>query len=187
MANYYTRTVITEPFLLTDDLRDVLTARGGELYPEGEKETVLDGIVHERPPLSSYSIVFEDGWNNQWDDVNEYIDDMLDDEEANGLSDEFKRMFEMEEHEILREILKVNPARGHIEEQNSWGCSKMRLDGFGGSGLIVNRKGFLYITSSNYEIDEDGIIQAGGSFTFWEEYDRAAAEHDADVEAANAS
>lgn len=179
MANYYTRTVITEPVLLTSDLSDLLTARGAELYPEGQHETVLDGIVHERPPLTSYSVVFEDGWNNQYEDFEEWEYDHGEDGDTH--SDEFKRLFELGEHEILREIIKVNPDKAEIVMQSSWSCSKMRLDGFGGSGLIVNRKGYLYLTTSHYVVEADGTIKPGAEFVTWDEHDKAAAEHDEEV------
>jgi hypothetical protein len=45
----------------------------------------------------------------------------------------------------------------------------MRLDGFGGSGLIVNRKGYLYLTTSHYEIGDDGVIEPSGKFVFWDD------------------
>lgn len=168
MANYYTRTVITESVLLTDALHSVLLVRGAQAECEGPSETILDALAFGREEiLNSYYVTFENGWNNQWDSVDEYIDDELD--EGESVSDEFRRLFEMEEHEILLEILKINPMQDHIVEQSSWSCSKMRADGFGGSGLIVNRKGFLYITTSNYQIRDDGEIIHGGTFTPWEE------------------
>jgi len=182
MANYYTRTVITQPFLLTGDLVSVLKARGASLYPEGEGETVLDGIVNERPPLTSYSIVFDDGWTEPCEDVDEFLVDYCgwDDEDCEKASPEFRALVVKSEHEILREIIKVNPQKEEIVEQSSWGCSKMRLDGFGGTGLIVNRKGFLYITTHDFTVDADGTIKPGSEFVSWKEFDEAAAEHDAD-------
>jgi hypothetical protein len=57
----------------------------------------------------------------------------------------------------------------HIEQQSSWSCSKMRLDGFGGSGLIVTRKGYLYLTTTRFEIEEDGTVKFGGEFITWED------------------
>jgi hypothetical protein len=189
VANYYTRTVLTETVLLTEDLASILVARGAQLYEEdGKGENVLDGIVNERPPLKRYSVVFEDGWTDPCDDVDEFLIDYAgwDDEDAENASPEFRKLVIEDEHVILREILKVNDDKQEIDMQSGWGCSKMRLDGFGGSGLIVNRKGYLYLTSSHYEIDADGTIKHAGGFVSWDEYDVAAAEHDADCESAKA-
>jgi hypothetical protein len=178
MANYYTRTVITETFLLTEELVSVLSARGAAVYSEGEKETVLDAIVAERPPLSRFSIVFEDGWVEPCDDVDEFLIEYAgwsSDKVEEHYSESFRELVVAGEAAILLEILKLNPDREHIEMQASWSCSKMRLDGFGGSGVIVNRKGYLYLTTTQYEIDEDGVIEPSGKFVFWDDEESAAA------------
>jgi len=169
MANYYTRTVLTESVLLTEDLHAVLRARGATIYEESAPETVLDGIVHERMPLGKYSVVFEDGWTCPCEDVDEFLVEYAgwDDDDAANLSPEARELVLADEPFILHEILKLNPELDHINMQSAWGCSKMRLDGFGGSGLIVNRKGYLYLTSNHYEIDEDGVIEPSGKFRFW--------------------
>ena len=172
MADYYTRTVITDSVLLTTDLVAVLNARGASLDCE-EEETVLDGIVHERMPLGLYTVAFERGWNATCEDVDEFLIEYANWDEADVLaaSDELRKMAVASELDILREILKLNPEAESIDMQSSWSCSKMRLDGFGGSGLILTKLGFLYITSSDYAIAEDGSICQGSAFTTWEEHD----------------
>lgn len=171
MADYYTQTVLTEPVYLTEELYGVLTLLQADITPAGDTETVLDGIVRERPPLTKYYVTFPEGWRTACgEDVDEFLVEHLDlgEEEIEALSDKFREMIVMDEPELLREIIKLNPEMEHIEMQSSWSCSKMRLDGFGGSGLIVNRKGYLYLTTTHYEIDEDGVIEHAGGFKFWE-------------------
>ena len=178
MANYYTRTTLDKVVGLTTDLHDVFERRGGTLYSEGEEETVLDGIVAERPPMTSYSLVFEEGVTGLYTDtLEEELAEM--DIEPGDVSDEFKRLIMLDEAELLLEILKLNPEIDELDLQSAFSCSKMRIDGFGGSGLIVNRKGYLYITTSDYEIDEDGIIQARAAFRFWDDHQTVAERDEA--------
>lgn len=168
MANYYTRSVITDTFLLTPEMSTALTFRGAAVDPEGPGETVLDGMVNERPPLRSYSITFEDGWNDlveSYESVDEWIKD--EGERPEDWNDEAKRLLWLDKEDLLHEVLKVNPDKDVIEMQSAWSCSKMRLDGFGGSGLIVTRKGYLYLTSTHYEVDEGGTIKPCGEFRAW--------------------
>lgn len=171
MANYYSRTVITECVLLTDELVSILEARGADVCVEGVKETVLDGLANDRVPLSSYSVVWSEGWTDPCDDADEFLVDYAfwDEERIDNASPEFRKLVISSEAVILREIAKVNPQKTYIEMQSSWSCSKMRLDGFGGSGLIVSLKGYLYITSNDYCIDEDGVIAPRSVFSPWDE------------------
>jgi len=176
MANYYTRSVITGPVLLSPNLVAVLSARGAELDCI-EEETVLDGIVAERMPLGLYTVAFENGWTDPCEDVDEFLIEYAgwDDADVEAATTEFRELVIADEVDILREVLKLNPDADCIDMQSSWSCSKMRLDGFGGSGLILTKLGFLYITSSNYAIAEDGSLCLASAFTPWEEYDEKSA------------
>lgn len=167
MADYTTQEVITSPVLLTDDLVSILQMKGAEVVPTGEKQNVLDGIVHGAM-LSEYYVTFESGWSDYCETFEEWAGENLDEDEEAQVSDYVKENFNLGKEDLMREILKVNPEANHIEMQAGWSCSRMRLDGFGGSGLIVNRKGYLYITTSNFIEDEDGVIQHGNDFHFWE-------------------
>lgn len=176
MADYYTQSVFDKPVLMTEDLASVMQNRGAEVHRYNE-ETVLDGIVHGRPPLSLYGVTFDEGWNDLIDAF-ETLEAWADDtgENLDDYSDEWKRLAVLDEPSTLYEILKLNPEMEEISLQSSFTCSKMRLDGFGGSGLVVNRKGYLYITTTNWEEEPDGTIVLGSKFVPWEE--------SADVEAA---
>lgn len=168
MADYYTRTVVTGAIPLTNDMLTVVEARGATTYPVDE-ESVLDAIVNERPPIKSYHVVFEDGWRSHYsDDVDWELEELGIEE---GITDEIKRLVMMDMEDFLHESLKLDTEMGHIETQSGWGCSKMRLDGFGGSALIVTRKGYLYLTTTQFKIDEDGIAEHSGGFKFWEDED----------------
>ena len=177
MADYYTRTVITAPVLLSPDLVAVLNARGAALDCISE-ETVLDGIVAERMPLGEYYVTFADGWTEPCDDVDEFLIEYAgwDEADAEAASPEIRELMVADDADILHEILKLNPEMDHIEQQSSWSCSKMRLDGFGGSGLIVTRKGYLYLTTSHFEIDEDGVAAYAGGFKLWESEEAVACD-----------
>jgi hypothetical protein len=173
MAIYYTKTTLTEPVLLTEDLRTILEARGGELYLEKEEETVLDGIVAERMPLGAYSVVFEDGMTGVWyTSDEEAVRDLRADHES--VSDDLVRFAMMEEEDLLHEILKINPDIDHLTLQSAHSCSRMRLDGFGGTGVIVNRKGYLIINSASFRIDDDGVISPAATFRPWSDEKTAA-------------
>lgn len=168
MANYYRRTVITEPMNIDEDLEVALESRGATLHLEGVRETVLDGIARERPPLTRFAIVFEDGWQDTWgEDVDEFVRDHADLDPSN-VSDRAKAIIMMAEENILHEILKLNPDQDLIQMQESWSCSKMRLDGFGGRSTWVTREGYLDVCTSNVEVDVDGTIQLASQFTTWE-------------------
>ena len=182
MANYYTRTTLDKIVGLTSDLHDVLERRGGTLYLEGEEETVLDGIVAERPPMTSYAVVFEEGLTGVFDETVEGCLEELD-IDPDSVTDEFKRLFMLDEAELLLEMLKLNPEIQELDLQSAHTCSKMRLDAFGGSGVIVNRTGYLYINTSDYEIDEDGIIQSRSAFRFWDDHQTIEERDSAAVEA----
>lgn len=168
MANYYTNEVITDAVYLTDDLCKLLQMKGAEVEPTGEKQTVLDGMVNGAI-LNQYYVTFENGWNEYYETFDEWAaEELYDDDEVAEVSDYIKAHFGYGKEDLLHEVLKVNPEMDHIVMQAAWSCSKMRLDGFGGSGLIVNRKGYLYLTTSNYVIDEDGTIRNASQFTTWE-------------------
>jgi hypothetical protein len=171
MADYYSRTVICETLLLTDDQQRALELVGASMDPMGGDETILDGIVNERPPLKEYYVYFPNGWTNACEDVDEFLIEYagLDDEEAAEVSAEARRLVVLQEPDLLREVLKVNPDLDVIQMQESWSCSKMRPDGFGGRSLWLNRKGYLYVCTSQVEIDEDGIIENPSSFHLWED------------------
>jgi hypothetical protein len=181
-VHVYTKTTLDKVVGLTTDLHDVFERRGATLYLEGEEETVLDGIVAERPPMSSYAVVFEEGLTGLYTDtLEEELVEM--DIEPGEVSDEFKRLIMLDGAELLLEILKLNPEIEELDLQSAsfkrFNSSVSRLDGFGGSGLIVNRKGYLCIATSNYEIDEDGIIQARAAFRFWDDHQTVAERDEA--------
>lgn len=168
MADYYSRSVITEQAKLTKTMARVLEARGATLYEEG-KENILDGLASGRVPLTTYAIVFGEGWSNCYETADEWAEDYGDEDE--DITDEFRELFEMSEENLMHEILKINPDLDSLESQCGWSCSKMRLDGFGGSSVIVTRKGYLYITTTNFEVEEDGTIKPGNVFHAWDEED----------------
>jgi hypothetical protein len=170
VADYYTREVVTEPVNLTKEMQQVLTLRGAEVSVTG-KGCVLESMVTGN--LTDECVVsFEEGWNDN--DPEELIE-WHEPEIADADKPEFVRLLALDKHEFFREVLKVDTEADHITLQSSWSCSKMRLDGFGGSGLIVNREGFLYITTCDYTIDDDGVISPRSIFSPWEELDEQAA------------
>ena len=178
MADYYSQGVIDGDFLLSTALVTVLSAQNAKLYSEEDGETVLDGIVNERTPLKSYSIVFGEGWDC-WDGRYENLEEATDFEDTNldKWSDETKRLAMLSMEDLLHEILKVNPEAHSIDYKEAHTCSKMRFDGFGGMGVFVTRKGYLYIHTGRAEVEDDGTIKFGGEFRSWEmEAAEAAAE-----------
>lgn len=178
MADYYSPTVITSPVRLTDALAFVLEAQGGSCSPTGEEETVLDGLANERAPLRKYYVTFEEGWQDG-QGAEELLDwrDLTEEDAKKEHGDGIIELLDSESHILMREILKLNPELQQIEAQCGYNCSRMRLDGYGGWGLIANRKGYLYINTSNFEVEEDGTIKFAGEFKEWSEIDeRAEAE-----------
>ena len=170
MADYYTREVVTTTINLTELMRSVLGLRGADIDVVDEAN-VLDSIV-SGALLSECAVSFESGWNdNDPEELIEWHEPEVSDEDK----PEFDRLLALEKHEFFREVLKVDLEADHIDLQSSWSCSKMRLDGFGGSGLIVNRKGFLYITTCDFTISDDGEIAPRSVFSPWEELDEQAA------------
>jgi len=175
MADYYSPAVFTEIVGLTDLLRRTLEAQGATCYEDGEKETVLDAIINERPPITHYHVTFIDSWNSGYGAV-EYLED-IDEEEKGELEkelgpegfDELKRLLSLDSQDLLLEILKVDPDTETIEVQCGFNCSKMRTDGYGGYSLIANRKGYLHIGTTDFAIDDDGTIKPKATFTPWED------------------
>jgi hypothetical protein len=171
MADYYSPAVFTDTVGLTNLLQRVLEIQGGTLYKDGYEETILDGIVNERTPISRYHVTFSEGWNCSTD-LEDYLEDINEDGELEEeLSPEefteIKRLLELPREELLLEILKVDPDTETIEVQCGFSCSKMRIDGYGGYGLVVNRKGYLSNTTTDFAIDDDGTIKPGAIFTKW--------------------
>jgi len=169
MADYYSQTTLREVVLLTDELVSALKARGADLGPEGEQESVLDGIVNERPPLSRFTVVWSEGWTHACEDVDEFLVEYVgwDEADVEKASPEFRRLVVLPEEDLLHEILKLNPDIELLEMNEAWTCSKMRLDGFGGRSLVVNRKGYLHIGTGRYHVDEDDVICPDNAFKFW--------------------
>jgi len=167
MADYYSRATI-QPFVaLTPLLERVLELQGATLEVIDNSETILDGIVKERPPMTVSYIYFEESWSDG-QGSEEYLEwAETDDLNPEDLA-EFTRLLDLESQGLLHEILKLNPKVDQLEVQCSYSCSKMRPDGWGGHGLIANRKGYIFINTGGYETDEDGIIQATAAFKFWE-------------------
>jgi len=172
MADYYTRTVLTGPVPLTDAMLTVVSARGADTTLEIE-EGILDAITQERLPLKTYHVSFEDGWRSQYsDNPDEEIEELgIDDEDV---TEEIKRLVMLDEADFFHESLLLDPSIESIEIQSSWGCSKMRLDGFGGSGLILTKKGYLCIITTDFTISDDGVIALRSVFSPWEELDEQA-------------
>lgn len=179
MADYYTNTVITSSFRMTEDLVRILEMRGATVHPDGEPETILDGIVKDRVPLRAYHVTFEQGFDSTLGGYYESIEEWADEEgeDLDSISDYVKEHALDDEPDILHEILKLNPDEPYIEMQSGWGCSKMRIDGFGGSSLHVSRKGYMYVTTTEVTVEDDGTIKFGGEFQLWdkEEVEREAA------------
>lgn len=174
MADYFTKTVLTHCFKLDDDLVAALEVTGADVFPEGgPPETVLDGIVHERPPLTTYSVVWEEGIQepDSYGSVDEYLVDIRgwDAEDIDGLSDRARHLMELDEPGLLLEILKLNPDAVAVELQEAHTCSRTRLDGYSGRSLTVTRKGYLYVFTKNIEIDDDGTVKLRNEFTPWDE------------------
>jgi len=164
MADYYTQEVVTnEQVYLTPEMERVLELRGAEVYREGD-ETVLDHLANGCEKHLC-GIVFEEGWREM--EPEELIEMFLDDEEEEELSEETKRLLALDKPDLFHEVLKINPEEEYIELQSGWSCSRMRLDGFGGSSLHVTRKGYLYVTTTNVSI-EDGVPVFDGEFVPWE-------------------
>jgi len=170
VANYYTRSVITDTFLLSNTLVGVLKARSATVVEAEKRETILDGLVNERIPLTSYYITCNEGWSDlidSYSSIEEWAE--YEGEDLDELSDDFKELIMLDEPYLLREILKLNPGKNYIERQSGWSCDKMRLDGFGGSSLTVTKKGYLYVTTTDTLVTEDGEVRFGGEFYEWDQ------------------
>lgn len=166
MADYYSQTTLAQLVLLNKTLEDVLKARGADLHEEDDGETILDALVTGQPPRKLYGIVWPEGWRNPCGSTVEAFMEEIDLEEA---TDEVKALMLLEDEDILHEILKINPDCDLLEMNEAWTCSKMRLDGFGGRSLMVNRTGYLHIGTSRYHEDEDGVIVPDNAFKFWKD------------------
>jgi hypothetical protein len=166
MADYYSQGTLTSEVLLTPDLVTVLEARGATLHADGDGETVLDALVTGKMPRRLYGVTWPEGWRNPCGVTVEDFMEEIDLEEAN---DAVKELILLEDEDILHEVLKINPDTDILEMNESWSCSKMRLDGFGGRSLMVNRKGYLHIGTARYHEDEDGVLVPDNAFRFWKD------------------
>lgn len=168
MADYYSRTVIKTLVALTPLLYRTLELQGAGFDVTGDShETILDGIVNERPPMSVYYVYFTESWSD-----NQGAEEYLSWADTDDLSPEdlveFTRLLDLESQDLLHEVLKLNPELDEIEVQCSYSCSKMRTDGFGGHCLIVNKRGWLFNSTNDWQVNANGTIEARGSFMFWE-------------------
>jgi len=167
MANYYTREVVTKPLMLTDLMVSVLQMRGAEVEKIDESN-VLDSIVAGQM-LYECIITFESGWDdNEPEELLEWHDPETTDEDKA----EFDRLLAMEKIDFFREVLKVNSDANSIQLQAAWTCDRMRLDGFGGSSCHISRKGYMYVSTTDVDVDDDGTFHAGAQFYPWEEDDK---------------
>lgn len=171
MADYYSPTVFTSDVGLTRPLYKALELQGANFHPTGNDETVLDGIVHGRPPVTGYHITFQEGWNDGMEAA-DYLEDVDIDELMKELGpedfDKFKELLDCDQTDLLYHILEANPEMQEIEVQCGFACSKMRLDGYGGYGIIANRKGYLFNCTTGWEIEKDGTITPTAKFIEWE-------------------
>lgn len=168
MADYFTQTVISHAHYLTQDMADVLEARGAELDPTGEERTILDSLAGKGIPAKEYHITFSEGWNDWPEEFEEWAEDYAADD-PNNYSEGFKELFELDRANFLYQVLLLDPEAVAVEVQESQSCSKMRTDGFGGSSLTVTRKGYLFLYTGNIEIDDDGTIRSGAKFVPWDD------------------
>lgn len=166
MANYNTHEVVTHPVRLTAAMKEVLTNHRGAILYQVQEANALDGLV-DGALLHTYHITFENGWADLEDDLEEGDDenDGEENEEEPANRAEVLGLRCLSKEDFFHEVLKVNPDLSHIELQAAWTCSRMRLDGFGGSSLHVTRKGFLYVTTTNVVVKEDGTALLGSTFT----------------------
>jgi hypothetical protein len=164
VADYYSQQVITAPVKLTDLMITVLQLRRAEV-DNIDDATVLDGIVAGQM-LHECTVVFEEGWDHEDpEDLKDWHNPEIEEEDE----EEFDRLLAMEQQDFFREVLKINPDQQYIELQSGWSCSKMRLDGFGGSSLHVSRKGWMVVTTTDVTMDEDGQFRCGAEFQPWED------------------
>jgi len=168
MADYYSKGTI-RPFVnLNAMLYKALETQGASFEVTDDSETVLDGIIKERPPMTEYYIYFEESWSDG-QGSEEYLEWAETDDLSPEDLTEFTRLLDLQMEDLLHEILKLNPEVEEIEHQCAHSCSKMRPDGFSGTGLIVNRKGWLYINTGSWEVDADGSIRSTAAFHPWDD------------------
>jgi hypothetical protein len=175
MADYFSQGVLTEGVYLTPAMVDVIERIcDGETYATGNDQTVLDGMVNGQMPLNEYHVTFESGWDDacahyEWEELLDWKG--IDDHDLEDLDDvdEFKRLALLDQAKFMREILKVNPEKASLHYEAAHTCSRMRLDGFGGSSVTVTRKGYMYKSTNYPTIDEDGTISDVPNFTPWDE------------------
>lgn len=156
MADYFTQEVVTRYIRLTEPMRKALIGYLGAAVDLVEEENVLDSLVGGLQ-AHTYAVVFQEGWRD--------ADPSDDGDEENS---EVDRLRKLSKEHFFREVLKINPGLEAIELQSAWTCSRMRLDGFGGSGLVVTRKGYIYITTGDFVVGDDGVVAMASKFTEWE-------------------
>lgn len=171
MADYFSPTVFTAAIGLTNILRHALEIQGASFEEAEEPETALDGLANGRLPLSFHYVSFSEGWNDgqDADEMLEYIDDIDAVEKELGPEgfNTLKEMLNGDQTDMVYHILEANPDMEMVDVQCGFSCSRMRLDGYGGYGLIANRKGYLFNCSTGYMVEADGTIKPTGEFIEW--------------------
>lgn len=177
MADYYTQAVIPDSFFLTPATIYALKIMGATVDKDGTTENVLEAMARSREPLWRYEIYFEENCAlgsgiNLGDELNyrgnaDTIESLI---ELHGSQfvEQVQHLLNLNEPEFLHEVLKLNPDKELIEIQIVYTCSKMRDDGFSGCSYVVNRRGWMCISTTSFHINENGEIESDSEFHYWD-------------------
>ena len=154
--NFYQTTVEPSELTLTPALAMALKAHDAGIEG-GDNDTALDQLARGDRNQRDVYVFFENGWSDG--DEEQFAEDL----KVSGLSEEeqveARRLAQLPEEDLYREILLVNPEVIAIEVKSAHYCSKMRPGEFGGHGLYVTRTHYLYIGDHSAEVNEDGTIK----------------------------